>query len=29
MVLDPLDTEIDQACFEQEDWFNMIYGYCS
>ena len=29
MVLDPSAPEIDQACFDQEDWSNTVYGDCS
>ena len=29
MVFDPSEPEIDQACFEQVDWYNTVYGDCS
>ena len=29
MVLDPSDPEIYQTYFEQEEWYNTVYGDCS
>ena len=29
MVLEPSEPEIDQSCFEKEDWSTMVYSYCS
>ena len=26
MVLDPSEPEMDQVCFDQEDWSNTVYG---